>query len=622
MPFKKLELKPGINKEATRYSSEGGWYDCDKVRFRQNFPEKIGGWSRISGNTFVGICRSLSAWLTLAGQKLTGVGTSKKFYLEQGGVYYDVTPIRATTTNAATFAATNGSTTLTVTDNSHGAAVGDFVTFSSAVSLGGTITADVLNQEYEIATVPSVNTYTITSSVAANASDSGNGGSATDAAYQISIGSDSAVPLNGWSAGTYGEGTWNNGGSSTVSLRTWTQSNFGEDLIFGPKRGQIFQWDATNGLTTRALLLSGIGGASDVPTIQNFILVSDINRFVFCFGPNIIGTTTQDPMLIRWSDQEDVLNWTPSATNQAGSLRLSRGSEIVSAHQARQAVNVWTDTSMYSLQYVGGQIVWGAQLVGENISIVSDKAVAYANGASYWMGKDKFYTSDGSRVQTLKCDLLRHVFSDFNALQTDQIFAGTNEEYHEIWWFYCSSDSETVDRYVIYNHQDKIWYYGTLARTAWLDSGMRNFPVAATYTKNLVNHEEGIDDNETATTIAISSYITSAEFDIEDGHRFSLVSKVLPDITFDGSTADSPVASLSLLPLQDSGSGYNSPNSEGGNSSGTITRSATSPVEKYTSQLDMRVRGRQMSIKVESTAAGVQWQLGSPRLDTRPDGRR
>ena len=348
MPFKKLELKPGINKEATRYSSEGGWYDCDKVRFRQNFPEKIGGWSRISGNTFVGICRSLSAWLTLAGQKLTGVGTSKKFYLEQGGVYYDVTPIRATTTNAATFAATNGSTTLTVTDNTHGAAVGDFVTFSSAVSLGGTITADVLNQEYEIATVPSVNTYTITSSVAANASDSGNGGSATDAAYQISIGSDSAVPLNGWSAGTYGEGTWNNGGSSTVSLRTWTQSNFGEDLIFGPKRGQIFQWDATNGLTTRALLLSGIGGASDVPTIQNFILVSDINRFVFCFGPNIIGTTTQDPMLIRWSDQEDVLNWTPSATNQAGSLRLSRGSEIVSAHQARQAVNVWTDTSMYS----------------------------------------------------------------------------------------------------------------------------------------------------------------------------------------------------------------------------------------------------------------------------------
>jgi len=622
MPFKKLELKPGINKEATRYSSEGGWYDCDKVRFRQNFPEKIGGWSRISGNTFVGICRSLSAWLTLAGQKLTGVGTSKKFYLELGGVYYDVTPIRATTTNAATFAATNGSTTLTVTDSSHGAVVGDFVTFSSAVSLGGTITADVLNQEYEIATVPSANTYTITSSVAANASDSGNGGSATDAAYQINVGTDSAVPLNGWGAGSWGESTWSNGGSSTVSLRTWTQSNFGEDLIFGPKRGQIYQWDATNGVSTRAVLLSGIGGASDVPTIQDFILVSDINRFVFCFGPNIISTTTQDPMLIRWSDQEDVLNWTPSATNQAGSLRLSRGSEIVSAHQARQAVNVWTDTSMYSLQYVGGQIVWGAQLVGENISIVSDKAVAYANGASYWMGKDKFYTSDGSRVQTLKCDLLRHVFNDFNALQIDQIFAGTNEEYHEIWWFYCSSDSETLDRYVIYNHQDKIWYYGTLARTAWLDSGMRDFPVAATYSNNLVNHEEGIDDNETATTTAISSYITSAEFDIGDGHRFSLVSKVLPDITFDGSTADSPAASLSLFPLQDSGSGYNSPNSEGGNSSGTITRSATSPVEKYTSQLDMRVRGRQMSIKVESTAAGVQWQLGSPRLDTRPDGRR
>ena len=622
MPFKKLEFKPGINKETTRYSSEGGWYDCDKVRFRQQFPEKIGGWSRISSNTFLGVCRSLFAWLTLAGQKLTGVGTSKKFYLEQGGVYYDVTPIRATTTNAATFAATNGSTTLTVTDSSHGASAGDFVTFSSAVSLGGNITATILNTEYEIVSITNSNTYTITASVAANASDSGNGGSATDAAYQISIGTDTAVPLNGWGAGSWGESTWSSGGTSTVTLRTWTQSNFGEDLIFGPKGGQLFRWDATNGVSTRALLLSGIGGASDVPTIQNYILVSDINRFVFCFGPNIISTTTQDPMLIRWSDQEDVLNWTPSAINQAGSLRLSRGSKIISANQARQAVNVWTDTAMYSLQYVGGQIVWAAQLIGENTSIVSNKAVAYANGASYWMGKDKFYTSDGSRVQTLKCDLLRYVFNDFNVLQSDQVFAGTNEEYHEIWWFYCSNSSNTVDRYVIYNHQDGIWYYGTLARTAWLDSGMRDFPLAATYTNNLVNHEEGIDDNETATTAAISSYITSAEFDIEDGHRFSLVSKVLPDITFDGSTADSPVASLSLLPLQDSGSGYNDPNSEGGNSIGTITRSATSPVEKYTSQLDMRVRGRQMSIKIESTTEGVQWQLGSPRLDTRLDGRR
>tara|TARA_R110000765_G_scaffold113945_1_gene206517 strand:+ start:865 stop:2733 length:1869 start_codon:yes stop_codon:yes gene_type:complete len=622
MPLKKLVLKAGVNKETTTYSAENGWYDCDKVRFRQKFPEKIGGWNRISFTFFQGTCRSLWAWLTLIGQKLTGVGTNLKFYVELGGVYYDVTPLRASTANATTFAATDGSTTLTVTDNSHGAAVDDFVTFSSAVSLGGVITADVLNTEYQVVSVTNVNTYTVTSSVAANASDSGNGGSATDTAYQISPGGAVAVPVNGWSASTWGAGIWGTGGSTTTPLRTWTQSNFGQHLIFGPKGGAVYYWDADDGVTTRAVLLSSLGGASDVPTVQNLILVSDINRFVFCFGANTLGTTAQDPMLIRWSDQEDATNWTPSATNQAGSLRLSRGSEVVAAHQTRQAVNIWTNTAMYSLQYLGGQTVWGAQLIGENISIISNKAITVANGASYWMGKDKFYTSDGSRVQTLKCDLLRYVFGNFSSLQVEQVFSGTNEAYHEVWWFYCSSDSTTVDRYVIYNHQDKIWYHGTLARTAWLDSGMRDFPIAATYSYNIVNHEEGIDDNETGTTAAINAFITSAEFDTDDGHKFTLISRVLPDITFEGSTADSPAAALTLYPLQDSGSGYSSPASEGGNSTGAVVRSATSPVEQYTSQVDMRVRGRQMAIKIESTAAGVQWQLGSPRLDMRVDGRR
>ena len=618
MALKKLMLQPGINKERTRYSAENGWYECDKIRFRQKFPEKIGGWKRISTNTFTGICRSLWAWNTLAGQKLVGIGTHQKFYLELGGVYNDITPLRATTTNAATFAATNGSTTLTVTDSSHGASVGDFVTFSSAVSLGGTITATVLNTEYEIVTVTNSNVYTITASVAANSSDSGNGGSATDAAYQISPGPSIEVPLTGWGAGAWGDSTWGTGGTGAIELRLWSQSNFGEDLVFGYRGGAVYYWDATNGTSTRGAALTG----TDIPTVQNYIFVSDINRFVFCFGANTISTSTQDPMLIRWSDQEDATNWKPSATNQAGSLRLSRGSEIITAHQARQAINIWTDTAMYSLQYLGGQIVWGAQLIGENTSIVSSNAVAYANGASYWMGKDKFYTSDGSRVHTLKCDLLRHVFNDFNLGQTDQIFAGTNEEYHEIWWFYCSSDSTTIDKYIIFNHQDKIWYYGTMARTAWLDSGMRDYPLAATYTYNLVNHEEGIDDNETGTTTAINAHITSAEFDTDDGHKFTLVSRIVPDITFDGSTADSPSTTFTLYPLQDSGSGYNSPASEGGNSTGTVTRSATSPVEKYTSRIDARVRGRQMAFKVESTAAGVQWQLGSPRLDMRVDGRR
>ena len=617
MPLKKLELKPGIDRERTRYSSEGGWYECDKVRFRQEFPEKIGGWKRISANTFTGICRSLWAWTTLAGQRFVGVGTHQKFYLELGGNYYDITPIRATTTNAATFAATNGSTTITVTDSSHGAAVGDFVTFSSAVSLGGTITAAILNAEFEVQTVPSSNTYTITSSVAANSSDSGNGGSATDAAYQISPGPATEVPITGWGAGTWGESTWGTGGTGTIKLRLWSQSNFGEDLIFGPKGGTVYYWDATNSHTTRAIALTG----TDIPTKQNLVLVSDINRFAFCFGANTISTSVQDPMLIRWSDQEDATNWKPSATNQAGSLRLSRGSEIIAAKQTRQAITVWTDTAVYSLQFLGGQAGWGAQLIGDNVSIASSNAVCYAGGVSYWMGKDKFYLSDGN-IKVLPCNLLRYVFGDFNLEQTDQIFAGSNEEFQEIWWFYCSSDSTAIDKYVIYNYKDNVWYYGTLARTAWLDSGMRDYPIAATYTYNIVNHEEGIDDNETATETAINAHITSAEFDTDDGHKFTLVSRVLPDITFDGSTIDSPSTTFTLFPLQNSGSGYNSPASEGGNSTGAVTRSATAPVEKYTDRLDIRVRGRQMAFKVESTAIGVQWQLGSPRLDMRVDGRR
>ncbi len=621
MPLKKLALKPGVNRERTRYSNETGWYECDKVRFRQGYPEKIGGWQRISNNTFQGVCRSLWSWVTLGSQNFVGVGTNLKFYLELGGVYYDITPIRTTTTNAATFAATNGSATITVTDASHGALVGDFVTFSGAASLGGDITADVLNQEYEIQAVPSSNTYTITATATANASDTGNGGGSVTAAYQISVGDAISVPLTGWGGGSWSSGVWGTGGTTDSPMRLWSQSNFGEDLIFGPRGGAVYYWDVSSGTSSRAVNLSTLGGASDTPTVQNFILVSDINRFVFCFGANTIGTSTQDPMLIRWSDQEDAANWTPSATNQAGSLRLSRGTEIVTAKQSRQEVLVWTDSSVYSLQYLGGQAVWGAQIVGDNISVASQNAVAYASGASFWMGRDKFYMYDG-RTQPLPCDLRRYVFNDFNEAQIDQVFAGTNEEFHEIWWFYCSADSTSVNRYVVYNYLDKVWYYGNLSRSAWLDSGTREHPLAATYSNNLVNHEEGVDDNETATTTAIDAFITSAEFDLDDGHRFSFIWRVLPDMTFDGSTASSPAAIMTFFPLKNSGSGYTSPASAGGTSSGTITRTAVVPVEAFTEQINTRVRGRQMAIKISSGELGVQWQLGSPRLDMRPDGRR
>ena len=616
MPLQKLALKPGVDRENTRYTSEGGWYESDKVRFRQGMPEKIGGWVRISANTFLGICRSLHSWVTLTDLTVTSVGTHLKYYLERGGAYNDITPLRATVSLSGPFATSSGSAVVTVTDANGGYKNNDFVTFSGASAVGGL----TLNGEFQI-TYSTGNTYTITAS--STASSSASGGGTVSAAYQINTGAELAAPLTGWGAGTWGESTWGNGGTGEERLRVWSQGNFGEDLIFGHRGSRLYFWDASDDtpLDNRGTLLSAESGASDVPTAQNIILVSDINRFVFCFGANIISTSTQDPLLIRWSDQENAVNWTPAATNQAGSLRLSRGSEIIAAEQTRQEVLVWTDFSLYALQYVGAPTVWTGQLVGENISIVSQKCVAVADNVAYWFGKDKFYMYDGG-TRVLPCNVKKYVFNDINLTNQEQIFAGTNEGFDEIWWFYPSADSDTNDRYVVYNYMQKIWYYGTIARTAWLDSGIRDFPVAATNTKNLVLHESGLDDAETATTSAISASITSAQFDLDDGHKFMLISRMLPDISFEGSTADSPVVTMSMSALQISGSGFNDPLSESGNSSGTVTRTASSPVEKFTDQIFLRVRGRQVSFKIESSSTGIAWQLGSPRIDMRPDGRR
>jgi len=611
MPLKKLTLKAGINRENTRYTSEGGWYDCDKIRFRQGTPEKIGGWQRISATTFLGVCRSLWNWVTLGSQNLIGVGTNLKFYIENGGAYNDITPIRAAVTLTNPFETTSGSPIVEVTDANGGYTDGDFVTFSGASAVGGL----TLNAEYQLTETTTANVYTI--DAGSNAGSSATGGGTVTATYQINVGPAFVVPLVGWGASSWGSGTWGIGATSTDSIRIWSQANFGEDLIFGPRDGGIYIWDATNGLTTRAIALTG----TEVPTSQKLILVSDINRFVFCFGCNELASATINPMLIRWSDQEDATNWLPAATNQSGDLILSNGTQIVAAKQSRQEVLVWTDAALYALQYVGAPAVWNAQLVGENISIASQNAVAYANGVAYWMGRDKFYMYDG-RTQPLQCNLRKFVFNDFNEEQYEQVFAGTNESYHEIWWWYCSSDSNVSDRYVVYNYLEQVWYYGTMNRTAWLDSGLRNYPLAATYSNNLVNHEQGVDDNETATTVAIPAYVSSAQFDLEDGHQFAFIWRILPDITFDGSEVGSPSATMTLLPLQNSGSGYNSPASVGGSNSAGVTRTATLPVEEFTGQIFTRVRGRQLAIKVESSDVGVTWQLGSPRIDMRSDGRR
>jgi len=550
------------------------------------------------------------------------VGTNLKFYIEYGGAYYDITPLRvvpAPTINNNPFAG-NGTTTVTVTDTAHGGLTGDFVTFSGAT---GTY-ASTFNAEYQI-TVLTVDTYTITTSTAIAAGTYG--GASVVAAYQINIGAAYEQVNLGWGSGAWGAGPWGTGGgASIIPIRLWSQANFGENLIFGYRGGPIYYWDNSTGLGTRGVLVSSLPSASDVPLMQNFVLVSDASRFVFAFGVNDYGGSTQNPMLVRWSAQESVVNWTPAATNQAGSVLLSHGSKIVTAIQTRQEIVVFTDSSVYSLQYQGLPVVWSSQLLGDNISIASPNAAALASSVVYWMGVDKFYKYDG-RVQTLRCDLRKFIFNDINLDQSDQFFASTNEGFNEVWFFYCSANATEIDRYAVYNYFENngegVWYYGTMARTAWLDSGLRAHPMAATASNNIVYHELGNDDNTTATSLPISSLIETAEFDIDDGDHFGFVWRILPDITFDGSdSGTTPQVTMTLIPMQNSGSGYNDPISLGGNSNATIVRTATAPIEEFTGQVYVRVRGRQMIMKIENNQLGCAWQLGSPRIDIRQDGRR
>jgi len=569
MPLQKLQLRPGVNRESTTLANEGTYFEMDKVRFRSGYPEKLGGWVADTGTTtstltppagsFWGVCRSLWNWITLSSYNLLGVGTNLKFYIQSGsgGAFYDITPIRSTTSAGdVTFAATNGSTTLTITDTAHGAQAGDFVTYSGAVSLGGVITATILNAEFQVVSVTSSSVYTITSSVAANASDVGNGGASTVGTYQITTGSDVFTTSVGWGAGGWGgitTGYTSTGWGSAapagvglgVQLRLWSQSNFGEDLIFNPRGGGLYYWNtnANPNIFDRGTLLT----AGDTPDICNFVMVSDASRFVICFGVNDYGSAVQNPMLIRWSDQEDYTQWTPAVTNQAGSYTLSHGSAVITALQARQEILVWTDSAIYSMQYLGPPYVWGFQLLADNLSIVGPNAPATANNVVYRMGVDKFYMYSG-RVETLYCPLRQYIYGNINLSQSFQFFAGTNEGYNEIWWYYCSAGSTTIDSYVVYNYLEKIWSYGTLARSAWLDSPLRVQPMATTYGNQLVYHESGVDDGTTNPPSPISSYIQSADFNIGDGHNYGFVWRIIPDITFDGSYVNNPSVAFTMRP--------------------------------------------------------------------------
>jgi len=699
MPLQKILFKPGVNRENTRYTTEGGWYECDKIRFRQGNPEKIGGWTQYASTTFLGICRSLWNWVTLAGENLVGVGTNLKFYILNGNTYYDITPIRSTVTLTNPFTATNGSAVIAVYDADHGCLTNDFVTYSGSgiTSLGGNITAAVLANTFQVTVVDKDN-YKITASATANATDASGspGGGTVVTQYELNTGPEYQVPLTGWGAGGWGLGTWGVGQSTATSLQIWNQQNFGQNLLYGPRGKGIYYWFADSGyapvqititiaspgvitmpidfsipngtpitFTSTGLLPTGlsvgavyyvvnsstntfqvsltVGGApittsggqsgiqrisqrgislttlgdASTPLYQDYMIVSDASRFVLVFGTNDYGSTVLNPMLIRWSDQEDPYTWTPAITNQAGSVTLSHGSQIITAVQTRQEIVVFTDTALYSLQYLGPPFVWGSQLLGDNLSITGPNAAVVASGVIYWMGVDKFYKYDG-RVQTLNCDLRRYVFQDFNIQQPEQVYASTNEGFNEVWWFYCSANSTAIDRYVVFNYIENVWYYGNMGRSAWLDSGLLPYPIAATNNGKIVQHEDGVDDAETDTPVPIEANISSSEFDIGDGHNFGFVWRILPDLTFSGSSSSAtPKVTMTLYPLQNSGSGVSS------TASASVVKSSSYVItEQFTGQIYTRARGRQMIFKIASTELGTTWQLGAPRIDIRQDGRR
>jgi hypothetical protein len=641
MPLTKLQFRPGVNRETTSYTNEGGWFDCDKVRFRFGTPEKIGGWEKQSSNSFLGTCRALHPFVALSGESYLSVGTHLKYYINEGGAYNDITPIRETTAaGAVTFSATDGSSTITVTDTNHGALENDFVTFSGAVTLGGTITADILNQEYQITTIVNSNTYEIEARavasladitidgqytptlVVANASDTGNGGASVVGAYQVNTGLDTTVAGTGWGAGTWGRGTWGSAASLTAIgsiLRIWGHDNFGEDLVFNIRDGGLYYWDKSTSSApfARAVALSDLAGADPTtPTIAKQVLVSDRDRHIIVFGcdpENDIGV--QDPLLIRFSDQGNPTVWQSLATNTAGDLRIGSGSQIITAVETRQQMLVFTDVSLHAMQFLGPPFTFGINEISTNITIAGPLASIAVEDTVFWMGREEFYVFNG-QVQKLPCSVRSYVFNDFNESQAEKVTAGVNSSFSEVWWLYPSAGSDNIDRYVVYNYQEQVWYYGTLARSVWLDRGINQFPLAAGQDGYLYLHEKGLDDGSTNPAVAISAYIESSQMDIGDGENFVFMRRLIPDLTFDSSTAASPQADFTLQTRNYPGGPYLQTSTD------AVTRTATVPVEQFTNQVNLRLRGRSFALKIASSDMGVAWRLGSPRVDIRPDGRR
>ena len=621
MPLRKLQFQPGVNKEGTEYSAGSGWFDSDKVRFRKGRPEKIGGWEKFSASTFLGVSRSIHDWADLESTKFLGIGTHLKLYVAEGTSFYDVTPIRSTTSAGdVTFAATNGSSTITATDSAHGARVNDFVTFSGVDSdglgSGGNITETVLEQEYQIATVPSTSTYTFAAKdtsgdeITANSSDSGNGGSSVVGAYQIKTGLNVYVDGTGWGANAWNEGTF--GSSSSVAsgnqLRLWSQDNFGEDLIANVRGGGVYYWDTSSGTGTRAVDISTIGGASATPTVALQIMISDVDQHVICFGVNDIGSSVIDPLLVRWSDQESAADWTPTAINTAGGVRINEGSKIIGALQTRQEILIWTDTSVHSMRFIGSPFIFQFNLLSHNISMISPNAAANARGSVYFMDRGGFFVYNGA-VQPVSCSVKDHVFSNINLSQGYKVYAATNVDFSEVTWYYPVGEGNTdITNYVTFNYAENVWSVGTLVRGMWIEAGTRNYPLASTVITSddnnyIYRHETGYDDDGSAMT----AYIESGDVELDEGGRFMFLSRMIPDFRFSGDTGS---ASMDVtikgkrFPLE------------------SLSTLATATVTSSTEQNFLRTRARESVVRIESSGLGFGWRLGDLRFEMRQDGRR
>jgi len=623
MALQKIQLRPGVVRDQTAYTNEGGWRSSNLVRFRLGFPETIGGWQKTSTYTFQGSCRALLNWVSLDSHDYMAVGTNLRYYIEWGGFFYNVTPIRTTSSLSNPFVATNGSNVLVVNQAAHGAVVNDFVTYSGAVSLGGNVTAAVLNQTFQVSAINSSSQYEITLPVTANASDTGNGGTSITATYEINTGLDTQVGGTGWGAGTWGRGAW--GSATTVSatntLRIWSQDNYGEDLIYAVRNGGIYYWDASavtgSTITNRGVALDSLSSDPQCPTIVKQVLVSDRDRHVVVFGSDY-GDGVQDPMNIRFSSQEDPFTWTPAPTNTAGDLRLGNGSQIIRAVETKRAILVFTDSALYSLQFIGPPYTFGVEQISSNVTLMGYNSTVAVDDSVFWMGMDNFYVYSGQTMQ-IECPLKEFIFHDLNTAQSDKVFAALNSSFNEVTWFYPSADSEENDRYVTFNYQEKAWTYGVLSRTAWLDRGIRVNPVATTTgeTYNSMYYQEyGRSDGSTSPASALNAYIESSPIDISDGDQYMLVKRIIPDLAIQGVNAVSPTVTM-VLKMQDyPGQNYSQTDSS------PVTRTARVPIEQYTNQCFVRLRGRSVVVRIESNEAEMGWRLGSPRLDLIPDGRR